>query len=704
MALAAIAGCRAIPVVEIGIGDSRGAGLGGVWGRSTAPVLDRAHWSGGRDPEDTWNGYQPTWVDVTCETHEVSGLFTGRDRTTDQWEVGTGTVVLDNDTGWATFPPRDPNADVVVRPGRPLRVRVIVDGVSYVLWRGYVDEANPGFDPELGPTVTLECIDAKGEAGRGEVAEVATATGAGVFIHQRLADILTRQAWPLYWRNIDVSGIKVIATTYGESAVDALNRTADSGGGSIFGGADGKVTFRNRDWQMWETGTPEDGTIGNSQQVVTVAAAVPGYARFPGTTGNMLSTPDTNAFDIQNDITIIARIDRWGAPTALTHQTIAAKWNGAANQRSYGLTKLNTADKRLRFHWSPALDGVTSLNHASSAPVPDTSPYVAVTFDANNGAGGHSTRFWHSVDRLSWTQLGTTQTTTTAPSSLFVGTAALTVGDAANASTIVPFNGDISYVSIRNGISPGGFVGGTEVFRLDPLNFVDAAAPTLIASSGQVVSVNKVGSPSTTITPYISEVQEIVPDYCPTQWELSFARADFTNRVMVSREDMTAPVVVDDTPNVVEYGVETFNMGDLMTQDNTELNQLAVRMLATRGFGTYDPVNPSARSYAPRIAGVELDASTADNVCELLATANPRTPTRYICRHHEEGRWQFQRNMFCTAIEHTITPDGWTARLSLDDATPWLLGADTGRWTTTGRWGRKSPKLNRSTWGALPRP
>ena len=65
-------------------------------------------------------------MDVTCYGIEIE-TYIGRDRAAEQWEVGTATIVLDNDTGWADFPPTiTPNPfDLTVRPGRQVRVAVI---------------------------------------------------------------------------------------------------------------------------------------------------------------------------------------------------------------------------------------------------------------------------------------------------------------------------------------------------------------------------------------------------------------------------------------------------------------------------------------------------------------------------------------------------------------------------------------------------
>jgi hypothetical protein len=710
MALATIHNVpTARPVVEIGVGDSRGGGAGGLWGRSTAPAITNALWGRTAAPpivHDRWNGYQPTWIDVSCDTIEVQ-TFTGHERTSDQWEVGTATIVLANSTGWADFPPLDPDSFLVVRPGRPVRVRMVLNDVApFILWRGYIDEANPGYDAEEGAIVTLECIDAKGEAGRGDVAQLAAPIGAGTFVHQRLNDILTRQAWPSYWRNIDTSSIKVIASDYGFGSADLLNRTADSGGGAIFGDVEGKVAFRNRDWQMWNVGAPPDGTIGNSNQVIGTIPATPGYVTFSGAPFNGLFTLSTTALNVGSyanagDFCVVARIapDTWTGPAG----TIVAKHTNTAGHRSWML-QTNPAGT-LQLTWSA--DGSTVLSASSINPVPAVAGqwlWVGFTFDVNDAAGHRVLRYWTSPDGSAWTQLGPTQTTT-GTTTIFVNTDPLTIGGQGDGTT-QPFAGDIEHISLRTGFGAGGTIGGTEVFRLDGFNYVSATASSVLSSSGHTVAINRDGASPTTVTPFVPASSVIVDDYCPTNWEMSFARADFVNRVLVANSTMTAPIVVEDTPNVVLYGVDTtpFDMTDLDTQDTAELTQLGTRLLATRGYGTYDPTNPDARSYAPRIAGVTLDAATADNIPELLATADPRTPSRYVCRHWNNNRWEFQRTMFCTAISHTINPDGWQARLSLDDATPWQIGASTGRWTTTGRWGRTTPQLTLSTWASLPGP
>ena len=154
-------------------------------------------------------------------------------------------------------------------------------------------------------------------------------------------------------------------------------------------------------------------------------------------------------------------------------------------------------------------------------------------------------------------------------------------------------------------------------------------------------------------------------DYCPINWEMSFAREDITTRVLIGRPDMDEPIVLDDDNAQEIYGVETIDLTDLETTLDTEMTQIGNRLLVTRGHTT-----------APRVAGVTLNGATSPDMVNLLATADPRTPSRFHCRHISGDRLVFSRLMFCTAVRHTITPDLWEARLSLDDALPWQVGAD----------------------------
>src|SRR5580765_1334888 len=111
-----------------------------------------------------------SWLDVSCYVHEAE-LFRGRERFTDRFQPGTATITFSNDTGWADLP-----GDYAVvestklRPGRQIWVGVrgpFDHGpvVTRWLFRGYIDQATPAYDPVAHDVVTVNCIDALGEVG-----------------------------------------------------------------------------------------------------------------------------------------------------------------------------------------------------------------------------------------------------------------------------------------------------------------------------------------------------------------------------------------------------------------------------------------------------------------------------------------------------------------------------------------------------------
>ena len=711
---------RAQPRIDLGVGDSRDAQGLGQWQPDGGNVANtRWQSEAATTGTSTWNGEEPYWVDVTCYGIEIE-TYTGHDRAADEWDVGTATIVLANDTGWADWPPTvEPNPfDLTVRPGRQVRVSVAVDpnamtagtayvpgyltptvgtvstadapeltisgnvritakvqfgpnvgtyqpvvdkpnswmialwdsyvhptyvppggaptalythdnwpalypiaadtyfgvelrlnyegalwhralisddgetwsiggpnpgwvgayapltsfadspspmtigtasatflhpgriywvqaeqldatgtvtglvwrfdaddypgtGTSYtdprgrtwtltaaaaitpkvteilpvpvpgslrVLWRGWVDQANPGFDAEFGDVVTLECIDAKGEIGRVEVATVDPAVGAGETIQARLNRIADAAVWPDYWRNFEGAGITVVATELGQQAIDLLNRAADSGGGALFGDVDGKLRYRNRDWQLWPADEYEDATIGNVD---------------------------------------VGHLDE----LALTH---------------------DPADSYL---FDPT--GITLTEDPAGSDLYDAS----------------------------------------------------------------------------------------------------GSTPPLVAS-GSGLFVFGVWVPG---------------DYCPSSWEMAFAREDITTMVLIGRSDMEEPITLIDEEGKDRYGIEPLNLTDLETTLDSELTQIGNRLLVTRGHTTM-----------PRIAGVTINAASHPDNVNLLSTADPRIPSRFRCRHVSGGRAVINgRFMFCTAIRHTIGPDMWEARLSLDDAMPWQVPTDVGFWSDT---------------------
>jgi hypothetical protein len=140
---------------------------------------------------------------------------------------------------------------------------------------------------------------------------------------------------------------------------------------------------------------------------------------------------------------------------------LADRWGASGNQ-SWRLQVATGGS----LQWSTTANGSTAITETSTASLTalanGTPLFVAVTHDVDNGASGHSVRFWTSPTGVTWTQLGTTVVTATVTSifSTAASTQPLTVG-----STLI---GDAISASLRTGIGAAGVVGGTEVAAWTP--------------------------------------------------------------------------------------------------------------------------------------------------------------------------------------------------------------------------------------------
>ncbi len=266
---------RVVPIVELGVGSVTAPGGNALWQNPSNPGSVESKWQNAAGSDDAatsdWSGRDPQWIDVSCHVREVS-TFCGRERSIDLWEVGTATISVDNVDGWADWPlSNDPDELLAVRPGLPVRVGVLVDGTTtHYLWGGYVDSTQPGYHPEDGEFVVLECIDAKGEAGRSFLGELAAPVGAAEASSARVNRVLTAANWPTYRRDIQANAVALRATTYGAQVVDLLNLAADSSGGACFGDVNGNVAFRQRDWQASSILAEPAGIIGNTGDAAEV--------------------------------------------------------------------------------------------------------------------------------------------------------------------------------------------------------------------------------------------------------------------------------------------------------------------------------------------------------------------------------------------------------------------------------------------------
>ncbi|MFI2426500.1 hypothetical protein ACH5A7_20790 [Streptomyces sp. NPDC018955] len=264
---------------------------------------------------------------------------------------------------------------------------------------------------------------------------------------------------------------------------------------------DGALTLRN-------PSSPYYGLIGRNTPVRVSVMTGATYLDLPGnSTADYAITPDDAALDITGDLDV--RIDmtlaNWVLPPggSLTRTVeMIGKYLDGAKSWFFG-----SRDGCLFFRWSE--DGTTDLSALSTvAPtIPGPGRMAArVTLDVDNGAGGHTVRFYtaHSVNGP-WAQVGD-PVTATGTTSIYSSTSPVRIGNATNLAFTMPL-GRCHKAEIRSGID------GTVVANPDftaqavgATSFVDSAGRTW-STSGQSQITNRK-------TRFIGEISS-----WPVRWE-----------------------------------------------------------------------------------------------------------------------------------------------------------------------------------------
>ena len=213
-------------------------------------------------PDATYSGLDAQWTDDSCDVIEAQTVY-GRQRSLDVFDVGTATVTVINPDGMWDYPPT-PTTPLTIRPGRQARVGVNVDGAGPVwLWHGWIDGTQPSYTPDGRPTVTVNCVCAKGEFGRVELPQLPADVGAGETITARMHRLADAAVFPAHRRQFAPTGSTLIGSRLSGRAGQLADQAAQGGGGDVYGDQRGYLTYRNRDWQARDAATPVDAAIGN---------------------------------------------------------------------------------------------------------------------------------------------------------------------------------------------------------------------------------------------------------------------------------------------------------------------------------------------------------------------------------------------------------------------------------------------------------
>lgn len=195
----------------------------------------------------------------------------------------------------------------------------------------------------------------------------------------------------------------------------------------------------------------------------------------PGTTGNYVSTPDSDAVSVTSAIDIRAKaaVGDWSSLNAFK---FATKW-GSAPQRSFTFATSTTLAGGLALNLSEGGEFTTTRASSQAAGfVNGTAHWVRATWRASDGRVQFFTSddYDPETEAGTWTQLGVDESITY--SSIKDSSSPVWVGESSANS------GQIHYVELRNGID------GPIVAKFDPSGIVIAGTrdpATLVSSTGE---------------------------------------------------------------------------------------------------------------------------------------------------------------------------------------------------------------------------
>jgi hypothetical protein len=198
------------------------------------------------------------------------------------------------------------------------------------------------------------------------------------------------------------------------------------------------------------------------------------YVYLPGVASNYMNVPNEAALSPLGDIDIRARValDDW-TPAAV--QTLVGKW-GASGNRSWRLSVMTTGYLAFFGSLDGITEGISTTSGVATGFADGSVKWVRVTRQKSSG----EVKFYTSDDGLSWAQLGTTYTGSTAD--MTAGTSVIEFGSRGIGGSD-PSAGKFYRCVIKSTID------GPSVLDIDTSLVASGSATSFPALTGQTVSI-----------------------------------------------------------------------------------------------------------------------------------------------------------------------------------------------------------------------
>lgn len=656
---------RARPILEVGLGSSTIDESAALWDVSLWDAVG-----------SQWNGDEPLWRDVACDTIEAH-IEIGRGRVADAFPVGTADIVVDNDSGWA-----DPS----VEPDEGTPGWIEFDGGAG--WLSVPDSAALDLTGDMTVIVRIMVLSTP-VGNRAPILCKGNLTGDLAYLVDVEPDTDTRfVVSPTGSATVGIyaATTNLLPRMLGEWRWVAFAYDRDNGSGdhhiSVWYGGAGAYA---EPWQIIES-TTAPGTLATATNTLPLLIGGELFSSEPfnGRIGYVEIRNGHGGYSGANAVpggSTVFKLNGWnltegdvGASTitADTGQTITVIQDGTSVPRvSAAITPFNGLLKM-----RPGRAIRIGVNHAtlgdkwlfrgfvdSIEPVDDPEDWSTVRLrciDALGEAG--------RAKLSSETETGEDEESRTRFSRILNLIRWPGTKRSINASAIRPLyaaemTGQVIDLLRQTAESEGGWA------------YAD--------NNGNIVLQNRdwlYHETTETVDAVIGNIGE--DDVCPGRWVRTFDRADIATQVIFGNDYPTTevsplePVVVNDFPSQNLYGLEVYERLDLWTKNRTTLIQNAGRVLGTR----------SAGQSMPLIRSVTLDAGMSDDVLDVMAAMSIYTPSRYRCRLQKNGRVVFNGIFFAVGATHDLSASAWTANVSLDRAGSYAVLDpvdyvwDTGRW------------------------
>ena len=207
------------------------------------------------------------------------------------------------------------------------------------------------------------------------------------------------------------------------------------------------------------------------------------YVYYPGSQYNYLSIPSSSALQITGDIDLRAKISLDSWITGAEQDIITKAQYGTNWSYEFYVTPVGT----LKLRWST--DGINLIAKESSVVTGLSAravKWIRAILDVDNGASGYDVKFYMSDDGISWSQLGST-VTTSGSTSIYSSNFQAEIGSSESGGARV-IAGKVYRAQIFNGID------GTKVLDVDTSLLKTGAETSFTAITGQTVSVNRSSS------------------------------------------------------------------------------------------------------------------------------------------------------------------------------------------------------------------